>query len=754
MHVIPHLVYAARADGPPSPSHPFSPVAPADNHEPRMPEEAEAHPAPAPHAAQPANAGASEAASTRLDGEVSAAAPSPVSPAARLPARVVRGVAVIGLLAYAAHSLAGLGGRSLDGLFENWVFNGLLCAGAALCVLRAACSRSERAAWSALGTGLGCWAIGEILFTLDPGQVTRGSFPGTSDFLWLAFYPASFLTLGLLVRARVRQFYPSLWLDGAVGALAVGALASQFILPPIIAGTGGSLGSVIGDLVYPLGDLVLLGFVVAVLALTGWRPGRVLGTVALGLALGTLADGASLYLSATGHSGSSAFDLLWPASAVTLGIAAWQPARPSAVIGLHGRRLLVFPLTFALVALGLLALQQARPLEDSAYVLAVATIALAIARLGLTFAENVRLVDRSRHEALTDPLTGLGNRRRLLLDLEDVLQSASARAPWALLLLDLNGFKRYNDDFGHPVGDALLARLGAKLAEAVAPEGQAFRLGGDEFCVLSRIGERSLEAVSAAAVAALCERGTGFDISTACGAIALPAEAQHISAALALADRRLYADKRAGRPSDTVDQLSSVLMQVIAEREPDLPEHLNGVADMAKAVGRRMGLEGEDLDVLVRAAVLHDVGKVAVPEAILQKPARLDPGERAIIERHSEVGERILAAAPAMVPVAGLVRASHERFDGRGYPDRRRGEGIPLGARIIAVCDAYHAMTSDRPYQRRVEPGAALAELRRAAGSQFDPAVVEMFCAAVADGAISAQSDGTCFVPTREQDRA
>src|SRR5439155_22319333 len=261
-------------------------------------------------------------------------------------------------------------------------------------------------------------------------------------------------------------------------------------------------------------------------------------------ALGTLADSASLYLSATGHSGPSAFDSLWPASAVTLGLAAWQPARPSAVIGLQGRRLLVFPLSFALVALGLLALQQARPLEDSAYILAVVTIAGAIARMGLTFAENLRLVDRSRHEALTDPLTGLGNRRCLLLGLEDVLQSASPRAPWALLLLDLNGFKRYNDNFGHPVGDALLVRLGSKLAHAVAPEGQAFRLGGDEFCVLSRIGQRSLEAVSAAAVAALSERGTGFDISTACGAITLPAEAQSISAALTLADRRLYSDKR------------------------------------------------------------------------------------------------------------------------------------------------------------------------------------------------------------------
>jgi diguanylate cyclase (GGDEF)-like protein len=666
--------------------------------------------------------------------------------------RVLHAGAVLGLCAYAAHSLLGLGGHNLDGFFEDWVFNGLLFAGAALCLLRAAFSTLERGAWSALGVGLSCWALGEVLFTLDPSQVTAAPFPGTSDFLWLIFYPAAFLTLGLLVRARVRQFYPSLWLDGVVGALVVAALASQFVLPAIVTGTGGSLSSVVGDLIYPLGDLLLLGFVVAVLAITGWRPGRVLGTVALGLALSAVADGLSLYSSATGHSGSSVFDSLWPASAVVLGWAAWQPARPSAVIGLHGRRLLVFPMGFAVAALGLLAFQQAHPLQGAAYVLAVLTIAGAIARMGLTFTENLRLVARSRHEALTDALTGLGNRRQLLLALEDVLQSASVRSPWALMLFDLNGFKRYNDSFGHPVGDALLARLGAKLADAAAPEGKAYRLGGDEFCVLTRVGQRTPEAVLAAAVTALSERGQGFDITTAAGLIMLPSEAQESATALQLVDQRLYADKRSRQSSDAPDQLRDVLMQVMAERHPELPEHLHEVAVMARAVGRQMGLEGEELEIMIRAAELHDVGKVAVPDAILQKPGALDPSERAIIERHCEVGERILAVAPAMGPVARLVRASHERFDGLGYPDRREGKDTPLGARIIAVCDAFHAMTSQRPYSRSIHAADAIAELRSDAGTQFDPDVVEVFCTELAAGRMSPASAATAaqFFPGRE----
>ena len=671
-----------------------------------------------------------------------------VSQSRALAVRILRGTAVVGLGAYAVHSLAGLGGHAMDGVFEDWVFNGLLLAGAALCLLRAAWSPLERGAWSALGVGLGCWALGEALYTLDPGQITGGTFPGPSDYLWLAFYPAAFLTLGLLVRARARQFYPSIWLDGLVGALAVGALACEFVLPPIMAGTGGSLGNVVGDLIYPLGDLLLISFVVGGLAITGWRPGRVLGTVAVALTLGAIADCASLYYSATGNYGSTIFDSLWPASAVLLGWAAWQPSRPSAVVRLHGRRLLVFPLTFAVAALGLLALQQVRPLHDAAYALAVITIAVAIVRMALTFSENLRLVDRSRREALTDPLTGLGNRRALLLALEEVLQSASEGAPWALLLFDLNGFKRYNDTYGHPVGDALLARLGARLAEAAAPEGQAYRLGGDEFCVLSELERKSPEAVAAATVAALSEQGQGFQISTSHGCVIVPTEAHDTSGVLQLADERLYADKRSRRASDAPDQLRDVLLQVIAEHQPDLPEHLQEVAVMARLVGRRMGLAGEDLEIVVRAAELHDVGKVAVPDAILQKPTSLEPSERAIVERHCEVGERILTAAPAMGPVARLVRASHERYDGHGYPDRRKGDDIPVGARIIAVCDAFHAMTSDRAYRRALDEADAIAELRRDAGTQFDPDVVEIFCAELTAGRLGRAGSATPAAPT------
>jgi HD-GYP domain-containing protein (c-di-GMP phosphodiesterase class II) len=173
---------------------------------------------------------------------------------------------------------------------------------------------------------------------------------------------------------------------------------------------------------------------------------------------------------------------------------------------------------------------------------------------------------------------------------------------------------------------------------------------------------------------------------------------------------------------------ADVLLNSLAMEAPETLEHAREVAGLAAAVARALGLDRRTRDDVARAAELHDVGKMAIPAEILAKRGPLDPAEDSLLRRHTLVGEAMICAAPTLRPVARLVRASHERWDGRGYPDGLRGEEIPLGARIVAVCDAFSAMCERRPYGRVLTEPEALAELRRCSGTQFDPRVVEAFC--------------------------
>jgi putative nucleotidyltransferase with HDIG domain len=175
-----------------------------------------------------------------------------------------------------------------------------------------------------------------------------------------------------------------------------------------------------------------------------------------------------------------------------------------------------------------------------------------------------------------------------------------------------------------------------------------------------------------------------------------------------------------------------VLLRALAERNPDLGEHLATVADLAVAVARKLGLPADAVEQVRHAADLHDVGKVAIPDAILDKPGPLDADEWAFMRRHTVIGERIIAGAPSLTSIARIVRSSHERFDGTGYPDGLAGDEIPLAARIVFVCDAFDAMTSERSYRAPMTAALALAEMRACAGSQFDPVVVDAFARAQA----------------------
>jgi diguanylate cyclase (GGDEF)-like protein len=338
--------------------------------------------------------------------------------------------------------------------------------------------------------------------------------------------------------------------------------------------------------------------------------------------------------------------------------------------------------------------------------------------------EKRKLLARSRYEAQTDALTGLGNRRALLRDLDTGISNASHDQPLALALFDLDGFKGYNDSFGHPAGDALLSILGERLAASVGDVGVAYRMGGDEFCVLAQAEAQAVKECVGAAAMALCEHGDGFQIGSSYGVALVPTDATDTEGALRLADSRMYADKTGRQTTDR--QSADVLLQVLNERGEDLALHLSGVAALAEPAAERFGLGEQEIRRIHMAAELHDIGKSGIPDAILNKPGPLDPEEWAFMRRHTVIGERILLAAPALTPTAELVRSSHERFDGDGYPDGLKADEIPLGARIVAVCDAFDAMISDRAYRDAMPVADAVAELRRCAGAQFDPRVVEV----------------------------
>jgi diguanylate cyclase (GGDEF)-like protein len=343
--------------------------------------------------------------------------------------------------------------------------------------------------------------------------------------------------------------------------------------------------------------------------------------------------------------------------------------------------------------------------------------ALVLLVLGLGYGQRARR--RLRHAADTDALTGLGNRRALRDELARRLADGD---PFFVALYDLNGFKGYNDRFGHLAGDALLARLGDKLSQAVSGLARAFRLGGDEFCLVGPVDGDLLEMPPLGA-AALTESGEGFSVDAACGVVLVPDEAGDAESALREADMRMYRDKHQ-RLGSAGHQSTEVLVHALEARSPQLGRHNDGVADLAGAVALAMGLPPEDIGDVRRAAELHDVGKVGIPDSILHKPGPLDADEWEFMRRHTIIGARICAAAPSLSYVAELVRASHERWDGAGYPAGLAGEEIPLGARIIAVCDAFDAMTADRPYSPARPVEEAVREVERCAGSQFDPAVV------------------------------
>jgi diguanylate cyclase (GGDEF)-like protein len=380
-------------------------------------------------------------------------------------------------------------------------------------------------------------------------------------------------------------------------------------------------------------------------------------------------------------------------------------------------------LTLAVILASTLGVDPAATLHDPVPV--IATIALLIAVVSIVRALQAAELHQ-RDEATIDPLTGLANRRQLSEDLRTACNDATPARPVRLLLFDLDGFKAYNDAFGHLGGDLMLGSLSRALKNAVGSAGHAYRLGGDEFCALLW-GSRGEELVGDC-LQALSAQGEGFSIASSYGSVMLPVEGCDPELALQLADERMYANKDSSRAS-AGKQTRDLALQILAAHEPVLHTHAARVAELTGGVACRMGVAAHELADAIRAAELHEIGKVAVPYTVLHKPSPLDEHEWELMRHQPTIGANILNAAPALAQVALIVGAIHERYDGSGYPRGLAGEEIPLASRIVLVCDSFDAMTSARPFGEAKTEAQALEELERYAGSQFDPHVVAAFLA-------------------------
>jgi diguanylate cyclase (GGDEF)-like protein len=547
---------------------------------------------------------------------------------------------------------------------------------------------------------------------------------------------------------------------GPLAFLLASTLASRYPVPI----EGAESGGVTLSFVFGASGIVLFGWEAGVLialaapAIVQLLEHRPLERVAFNASVFAIGAGAAAVLvSFVGGSGTAAIVSAVAISASTQyalnlllvsAAVASTTRRPFAELVVSSARATSIP--FALMgsaSLMLVVLWQRSPVLSAALVGPLLAISL--------YQRSAYQALRAMRLALTDPLSGLGNHRSFQERLKhELLRAEADDEPFTLCMIDVDDFKRINDLYGHPVGDRVLASVGRRLRQ----NGEAFRLGGDEFALLLP-GVTADEALSTAAsvlarIGSLELADVG-SVTASAGVAGFPHQAFDRDELIRLADSALYWAKEHGknrvhvyRP-DVVElaelrrlahgpdraarfRAAASLAKAVDARDTYTGSHSTRVAELSAWIAHRLGLDREHIELTRLAGSLHDLGKLAIPEEILRKPGPLTDPERLVLQRHPEIGHRMLESL-GVDPVAEWVLHHHERWDGTGYPERLRGEEIPLGARIIFVADAYDAMTSDRAYRGRLTPREAIEELQRCSGTQFDPEIVAAFARELVD---------------------
>jgi diguanylate cyclase (GGDEF)-like protein/putative nucleotidyltransferase with HDIG domain len=407
-----------------------------------------------------------------------------------------------------------------------------------------------------------------------------------------------------------------------------------------------------------------------------------------------------------------------------------------------GLQLVLVGLSYALILLTKPSVHGA--LES--WLVAMGTLTMAAVLFGIVRDRVALLLERLGEAATTDTLTGIANRRGFANQFELELERGERSGePFGLIVGDLDHFKQINDRFGHHAGDEVLEAVARVLSSRARRIDTVARIGGEEFALLlPSTDARGAFMLAETLRAAVRESPRARGLTISFGVTSFPADGRTVTGLLRRADESLYAAKALGRDraviysAEVVGAMSRetggpvpgsnlatllTLAEALDIRDPRTSRHSSTVGRYAEAMAVQLGLESARVERVRLAGVLHDIGKIGVADSTLHKPGPLDHDEWVEIRRHPEIGARLLSA-PGLEDLRAWVLAHHERLDGRGYPNRIAGEEIPLEARIIAVADAFEAMLSDRPYSDGIPAQDALAELRRHAGTQFDPSVV------------------------------
>ncbi len=621
------------------------------------------------------------------------------------------------------------------------------------------------------GLSMACYTVQQVDmiwpdFAHRPCPLPRS----VSDVIALSAYPLLLFGIWRLPRRTLSvPSYLRISLDGLMVVTSALTFSWYFVLGPTFLESHSTLEGKITDILFPTGDVLLA----ACLLLQGGRTGYLRSVLLLFAAGQTIVVGADVTFSCVSlyqtFTPGTLLDLLWSLGFMLIGVAVWTARQAMAFTRLEdeprrlpslGASLLPYSLLPLVGALVLYTEQvpSRAILKHGVFWGALVLVCLILVRQVLALLENRELNGRLEALATTDPLTGLCNHRTFHARLAEEAQIARAGGQaLAVVMLDLDNFKFFNDAYGHAAGDEVLRQVTRALRASTTPSDTVGRFGGDEFALLlplktvgslrQGISAHGVQQSLEASLADLFFQPPGspspIPLTISLGVAVFPEEAATPLEALEMADCRLLHFKTGGGTDHPAEQICrelthslsgfpmlNALVTAVDNKDRYTRRHSEDVLTYSLQIADQFGLEAEIRRTIQIAALLHDVGKIGVPDRVLRKPGKLTDEEYEAIQQHPLMGAVIVGAVPGFENTLDAVRHHHERWDGGGYPFGLQGEQTPFLARIVSVADAFSAMTTDRPYRKGMEQGKALRILEEGAGIQWDPDCVQALLSA------------------------